>query len=136
LLEQPSHAGIQAVLRDLNKLYRSLPALHELDCDSAGFEWVIADDWQQSVFAWLRKGRDPRAQCLVVVNFTPEVRRDYAIRVPLKGHWREVLNTDSAIYGGSNIGNGGAVPVIEDGEKLELRLTLPPLGALFLVPEH
>ena len=135
LLEQPSHAGIQALVRDLNNLYRAVPALHELDCDAAGFEWVIADDWQQSVFAWLRKGRDARAQCLVIVNFTPEIRRDYKVRVPFKGTWREVLNTDAAAYGGSNVGNGGAVAAIEDGERVELELTLPPLGALFFVPE-
>jgi 1,4-alpha-glucan branching enzyme len=136
LLDQPSHAGIRNLVRDLNKLYQSLPALHELDCDSAGFEWIVGDDWQHSVFAWLRKGRDPRNQCLVVVNFTPEVRRNYAVRVPFKGHWREVLNTDAELYGGSNVGNGGSVPAIEDGPTLRLRLTIPPLGALFLVPEH
>jgi 1,4-alpha-glucan branching enzyme len=136
LLQYPSHAGIQRLVRDLNHLYRSLPALHELDCDSAGFEWVVVDDWQQSVFAWLRKARDPRQQCLVVVNFTPGVRQDYAVRVPFNGYWREVLNTDSEIYGGTNVGNGGAVPTIEAGDRLELRLTIPPLGALFLVPEH
>jgi 1,4-alpha-glucan branching enzyme len=136
LLDRPAHAGIQALVRDLNKLYRALPALHDLDHDGAGFEWIVMDDWQQSVFAWLRKGRDPAAQCLVVANFTPEVRRDYRVRVPLRGNWREVLNTDAAIYGGSDVGNGGSVPVVEEGDKLELRLTLPPLGTLFLVPEH
>jgi 1,4-alpha-glucan branching enzyme len=136
LLDQPSHSGIRNLVRDLNKLYQSLPALHELDCDAAGFEWIVGDDWQHSTFAWLRKGRDPRNQCLVVVNFTPEVRRDYAVRVPFKGYWREVLNTDADRYGGGNVGNGGSIPVIEEGPTLELRLTLPPLGALFLVPEH
>jgi len=135
LLEQPSHAGVQAVVRDLNKLYRALPALHELDCDGAGFEWIIADDWQQSVFAWLRKGRDSKARCLVIVNFTPEVRRGYGVKVPFNCNWREVLNTDAAVYGGSNVGNGGLVPVIQDGDNLEIQLTLPPLAALFLVPE-
>jgi len=135
LLGEPPHAGVQAAVRDLNRLYRSLPALHALDCDTGGFEWVVMDDWQQSVFAWLRKGRSPEARCLVVVNFTPEVRRDYAIRVPFGGHWREVLNTDAAVYGGSNVGNAGVVPATAVGDRFELRLVVPPLAALFLVPE-
>jgi 1,4-alpha-glucan branching enzyme len=135
LLEQPAHAGIRVLVRDLNWLYRSLPALHELDCESAGFEWIIIDDWQHSVFAWLRKGRDTHARCLVIVNFTPEVRHDYRVRVPFRCNWREALNTDAALYGGSNVGNGGLVPVFQQGDNLELRLTLPPLAALFLVPE-
>jgi 1,4-alpha-glucan branching enzyme len=122
-------------VRDLNKLYRSLPALHELDCDGAGFEWLILDDWQQSVFAWLRKGRDPHARCLVVVNFTPEVRRDYRVKVPFNCRWREVLNTDAAVDGGTNVGNGGIVPAVESGGNVELSLVLPPLAAVFLVPE-
>ena len=99
---------MQRLVRDLNRLYRSTPALHELDCDAAGFEWLVTDDANQSVFAWLRKGTDPKARCVVVVNFTPEVRRDYRIRVPFAGRWREVLNTDAAHYGGSNVGNAGA----------------------------
>jgi 1,4-alpha-glucan branching enzyme len=136
LLEHPSHAGVQAVVRDLNNLYRSLPALHELDCDGAGFEWIISDDWQRSVFAWMRKGRDPRARCVVVVNFTPEVRRDYRVRVPFGGNWREILNTDAALYGGSNVGNGGTVAAVAAGTDFELSLVLPPLAAIFLVPEH
>jgi 1,4-alpha-glucan branching enzyme len=135
-LDEPSHAGVQRLVRDLNNLYRTLPALHELDCDSAGFEWIVVDDWQQSVFAWLRKGRDPRAQCLVVVNFTPEIRRDYAVRVPFGGYWRELLNTDAETYGGTNVGNGGGVSAVQAGDRQEIRLTIPPLGALFLVPEH
>ncbi len=135
LLDEPAHAGVQAVVRDLNRLYRSVPALHELDCDGAGFEWLVADDWQQSVFAWLRKGRDPHARCLVVVNFTPEVRRGYRVKVPFNCAWREVLNTDAAVYGGTNVGNDGYVPAIESGGNVELSLTLPPLAAVFLVPE-
>jgi 1,4-alpha-glucan branching enzyme len=135
LLNEPEHAGVQAVVRDLNNLYRSLPALHELDCDGEGFEWIVADDWQQSVFAWLRKGRDPRDRCLVVMNFTPEVRHDYHVRVPFNCNWREVLNTDAAVYGGSNVGNGGLVAAVQDGDSPGLRLTLPPLAALFFVPE-
>jgi 1,4-alpha-glucan branching enzyme len=135
LLERPFHAGVHSVMRDLNKLYRSLPALHELDCDGAGFEWLVVDDAEQSVFAWMRKGRAPEARCLVVVNFTPEVRHNYRIKVPRQGGWREVLNTDASVYGGSNVGNAGLVIAVEEGPHFEISLTLPPLAALFFVPE-
>jgi 1,4-alpha-glucan branching enzyme len=135
LLEHSPHGGIQALVRDLNRLYRSTPALHELDCDGAGFEWIIPDDAGHSVFAWLRKGRGPDARCIVVVNFTPEIRRDYCVKVPFGGRWREVLNSDAAIYGGTNVGNAGAVATTENGGISEISLVLPPLAALFLVPE-
>ncbi len=134
LLEDPRHAGIQALIRDLNRLYRSLPALHELDCESAGFEWLVTDDAARSVFAWLRKGRETRERCLVVVNFTPEVYRDYRIKVPFFGTWRELLNTDAALYGGSDVGNGGAVSTLDEGAIPEVSLVIPPLAAIFLVP--
>jgi 1,4-alpha-glucan branching enzyme len=134
LLQYPLHSGIQSLIRDLNHLYRSLPALHQRDCESSGFEWVRADDGERSVFAWLRKGEDGHPPCLIVVNFTPEVWRDYRLNVPLPGLWREVLNTDAAVYGGSNIGNGGAVRT-RDGSN-ELSLVIPPLAAVFLVPER
>jgi 1,4-alpha-glucan branching enzyme len=133
LLEQDKHAGIQALIRDLNELYRSQPALHELDCDPAGFEWMITDDAGNNVFAWLRKGNDPHAQCLVVVNFSPNVYHDYRVRVPFPGKWREVLNSDAAHYGGSNAGNSGEV--LAEGLVPELSLTIPPLAAVFFVPE-
>lgn len=134
LLEQSRHRGIQHLIRDLNNLYRSLPALHELDCDPGGFEWVVGDDANQNVFAWLRKGMDARDQCLVVINFSPNVYRHYSIRVPYPGRWREAFNSDSAYYGGANTGNAG---LIEASESLipYLDLTLPALGAIFLVPE-
>jgi 1,4-alpha-glucan branching enzyme len=133
LLGDARHAAIQSLIRDLNRLYRSVPALHERDCDASGFEWLVGGDAEHSVFAWLRRGEDERKPCLVVVNFTPEIRHDYPIHVPLPGIWREVLNTDAAIYGGTNAGNGGAVHA--RGESNELTLVLPPLAALFLVPE-
>src|SRR5215207_5309575 len=136
LLERPPHAGVQRLIRDLNKLYRSTPALYQLDCDAAGSEWLVTDDANQSVFAWLRKGNDPKSCCVVVVNFTPEVRHNYHIRVPLSGTWREVLNTDAALYGGSDIGNGGAVRTLDEGMVPEVSLVIPPLAALFLVPER
>jgi 1,4-alpha-glucan branching enzyme len=135
LLEQQNHLGVQRLVRDLNNLYRSTPALHQLDCDAAGFEWLVTDDANHSVFAWLRKGSDPKSRCVVVVNFTPEVRRNYRIRVPFAGQWREVLNTDAAHYGGSNTGNAGLVSSVVTPESPELHLVLPPLAALYLVPE-
>jgi len=135
LLDQPRHAGIQNLIKDLNRLYRATPALHELDCETAGFEWLVMHDTDRSVFAWLRKGRNTEARCLVVVNFTPEVYRDYRISVPFSGTWREVLNTDSELYGGSNIGNAGAVRTLDEGVIPEVSLVIPPLAAIFLVPE-
>jgi 1,4-alpha-glucan branching enzyme len=134
LLDQVRHQGVQAVVRDLNELYRDLSALHELDCDPAGFEWIVADDADHSVFAWMRKGESGRARCLIVANLTPTVHRDYRVRVPFTGRWREALNTDSAHYGGTNVGNDGVVETSGDIIP-ELRLTLPPLGVIFLVPE-
>src|ERR1044072_9316407 len=109
LLGDSAHRGIQTLVRDLNRLYRELPALHQLDCDAAGFEWIVADDTNQSAFVWMRKGRGAEDRCLVAVNFTPEVRRGYRFRVPRGGYWREVLNTDAAIYGGSDVGNSGGL---------------------------
>jgi 1,4-alpha-glucan branching enzyme len=134
LLGRPYHAGVQQLVRDLNRLYRTLPALHQLDCEAAGFEWLIMHDARRSVFAWLRKGRDTTDRCLVVVNFTPEVYRDYRIKVPFAGAWRELLNTDSELYGGSNIGNGGIVRTLQEGTIPEVNLVIPPLAAIFLVP--
>jgi 1,4-alpha-glucan branching enzyme len=134
LLEYKYHSGIQALIRDLNRLYRAVPALHQMDCDQAGFEWLITDDANRNVFAWLRKGVDEHARCLVIVNFSPNVYRNYRVRVPLAGKWKEVLNSDSAHYGGTNVGNIGEVQTV-DGKAPELRLTIPPLAAIFLVPE-
>ena len=133
LLEQPKHAGIHSLIRDLNALYRRLPALHELDCDPAGFEWLVTNDAGNNVFAWMRKGDAPRARCLVVANFSPNVYHDYRVRVPFPGIWREVLNSDAGIYGGSNTGNSGEVTT--SGLVPELSLTIPPLAVVFLVPD-
>jgi len=134
LLEQQSHAGVQSLIRDLNGVYRRYPALHELDCDHSGFEWLVTDDAGNNVFAWMRKGRNWRARCLVVVNFSPNVYYDYRIGVPFSGAWREVFNSDSAHYGGSNVGNIGEVRTV-DAARPELKLSIPPLATIFLVPE-
>lgn len=135
LTEKPEHAGIQRLVRDLNKLYKATPALHALDCDPAGFEWLVADDASHSTFAWLRKGKNPTDRCVVVINFTPATLRDYRVRVPFAGNWREVLNSDAAIYGGSNAGNAGVVSTVVTRDSPELHLVVPPLAAVFLVPE-
>ncbi len=134
LLQHAPHAGVQSLVRDLNWLYRETPALHELDCDPSGFDWLVSDNSHGNVFAWLRKGRDERARCLVVTNFSPNVYYNYIVHVPIAGTWREVLNTDSSHYGGSNAGNVGEVKTLE-GMGPELRLTIPPLATIFLVPE-
>jgi 1,4-alpha-glucan branching enzyme len=135
LTEQKEHAGVQRLVRDLNRLYRDTLALHALDCDAAGFEWLVADDAAHSVFAWLRKGKRENERCVVVINFTPEILRDYRVRVPFAGNWREVLNSDAAIYGGSNAGNSGVVSSVAAHDSPELRLVVPPLAAIYLVPE-
>ena len=134
LLEQKKYAGIQALIRDLNQLYRSVPALHELDCEEAGFDWIITEDANHNVFAWIRKGNDARARCVVVVNFSPNIYHDYRVRVPFGGRWREALNSDSSLYGGTNVGNSGGVTV-DNPTDPELCLTIPPLAAIFLTPE-
>ena len=136
LLEQPLHAGIHSLVRDLNKLYRAQPALHALDCEAAGFEWLVMHDADRSIFAWLRKGRDVQERCLVVVNFAPELHRDYRIKLPFAGFWREVLNTDAACYGGSDVGNAGGVNTLQGGAVPEVSLVIPPLAAIFLVLER
>ncbi|MGX9392113.1 1,4-alpha-glucan branching protein GlgB [Nitrobacteraceae bacterium UC4446_H13] len=134
LLERPAYAGVQALVRDLNRIYRATPALHERDCEAGGFEWLVTDDAGRNVFAWLRKANDARQQCLVVVNFSPNVYRDYRIRVPFPGKWREIFNSDSAFYGGSNVGNTGSVST-SDALVPELTLSIPPLAAIYLTPE-
>jgi len=138
LLDDPRHSGMQRLIGDLNRLYRDTPALHRLDCEGAGFEWIEANDEAQAVFAWARF--DGNGGCvLVVCNFTPVPRLAYRIGVPsAHSHWREALNTDSQFYGGSNLGNGPATMLIEhvasQGRTHSLALDLPPLATLFLVP--
>jgi len=136
LLDRPWHKGVQNLVRDLNHLYRATPALHQRDCEAAGFEWIVGDDTDQSVFVWLRKGREPHALCLFAVNFTPEVRHHYSFRVPVAGPWREVLNTDARLYGGSNVSNDGALLAESDGDRFRLTVTLPPLAAVYFVPQE
>jgi 1,4-alpha-glucan branching enzyme len=127
------HKGVQQLLRDLNRCYSSIKALHEFDFDSRGFEWIDFKDWEHSVISFLRKGSDPKEVVLVVGNFTPVPHTKYLVGVPFGGFWREILNSDAAIYGGSNLGNSGGVESQNQacfGKKQSLQLTLPPLGAV------
>jgi len=132
----PYHRGVQALVADLNRLYRAEPALHELDHDAAGFAWMDCNDAEQSVVAFCRFAADPTAPVvLCVCNFTPVPRHGYRVGVPRPGTWGEVLNTDAVLYGGGDAGNGGGVrtePVAWHGQPQSVRLTLPPLGALLL----
>ena len=136
-LDDTMHRGVQLLIGDLNRAYTSLPALHEKDCEHDGFRWVVLHDQEQSVFAWLRFGRWGTKPVLVVCNFTPVPRHDYRLGVSEAGAWREVLNTDAARYGGSNLGNGGDVlaeAIEQHDQPASLRLLLPPLSTLILTP--
>jgi 1,4-alpha-glucan branching enzyme len=135
LLDRPLHAGIQRLIQDLNRLYRTLPALHERDCEGEGFEWLVMHDADNSVFAWQRKGLKEADRCVVIVNFTPQVLEGYRVPVPFTGRWREVLNSDAAVYGGSNVGNNGTVTAVMSRDIPELHIVVPPLAALYFVPE-
>jgi 1,4-alpha-glucan branching enzyme len=131
LLEWHLHHGLQRWLRDLNTFYRGEPAFHELDCDPAGFEWIDANDSEQSVLSFLRKGPKPGGEVVVVCNFTPVPRHNYRVGVSHGGRWEEVLNSDAHLYGGSGQGNLGGVtaaPVPCHGRDYTLHVTLPPLG--------
>ncbi len=135
LLQYAPHHGLQKWMQDLNRFYRSEKALFEDDFTPQGFEWIDGSDWQQSIMSFLRKGHNSQDRVLVVCNFTPTVHHQYHIGVPYEGYWKEVLNSDAALYGGSNQGNGGGqntVRVKAHGREFSLSLTLPPLGVIFL----
>ncbi len=130
-LDIEPHKGVQALVRDVNRLYRATPALHQRDCEGDGFEWLIADDSANSVFAWLRKapGQPPVA---VISNFTPVPRTGYGVPLPHAGRWREILNSDAALYGGSSMGNMGGVTAEPQAHGARATLTLPPLATIWL----
>ncbi|MFB2917377.1 1,4-alpha-glucan branching protein GlgB [Aerosakkonema funiforme] len=154
LLGYPTHAGLQKWVADLNKIYRKEPALHELDCDPNGFEWIDCNDSENSVVSLIRKGSwaleteeseapsDPNSSksiVLVVCNFTPIPRYDYRIGVPTDGYWKELLNSDAGEYGGSGVGNFGGQKAQEipcHGRPYSLNLILPPLGVVFFKNER
>jgi 1,4-alpha-glucan branching enzyme len=136
LLQYPLHAGVQNLVRELNRLYVAEPALHQLDFSPEGFQWIDCHDADQSVVSWLRRGRDGR-HAVVVLNFTPVPRHGYRLGVPQAADYIERLNTDSTHYGGSDLGNGGRVTAQAQawmGFPASLVLSLPPLAALVLLP--
>jgi 1,4-alpha-glucan branching enzyme len=133
LLAKPFHSGLKRWVRDLNTLYRGEPALHDLDFDAAGFEWVDCKDFQRSVISFLRRGQNPEDDLLFVCNFTPVVRENYRIGVSREGFWKEVLNSDAPLYGGTGQGNFGGlstIPLPIHGRPLSLNMLLPPLGVV------
>jgi 1,4-alpha-glucan branching enzyme len=135
LLDAPAHRGIQRLVRDLNRLYTTEPALYAQDYLDTGFRWVVADDREQSVFAYLRMPAGNGVPLLAVTNFTPVPRNGYRLGVPEAGRWRALLNTDAACYGGSDFANGGdarAEPVPWHDQPASLALNLPPLATLIL----
>lgn len=135
LTPEPMHQGIQRLVRDLNHVYRTSPALYERECDAEGFEFVDATDSDQGVLAFLRHGRSGTPPVLVVCHFTPVLRQNYQIGVPRGGRYEERLNTDAEPYGGSNAGNAGAVTATEEpchGRPFSVRLKLPPFATVIL----
>ncbi|MGO3089619.1 MAG: 1,4-alpha-glucan branching protein GlgB [Galactobacter sp.] len=139
VLEDPGHAGVQSLVRDLNLLYRDLPALHRRDTDPRGFQWLIVDAVDDQVFAWLRRGAPGEAHVVVVLNLTPVERIGYRVPFPVPGRWIEALNTDSSLYGGADRGNAGAIetePVPACTEAQSALLNLPPLSATYFVEDQ
>ena len=132
LLDSPNHAGMKKLVKDLNHLYRDKPALHARDCEGEGFEWSIADDYENSVYAWIRKAPGERPVA-IISNFTPVYRENYVVPLPAEGKWREIMNTDAGHYGGSGKGNAGEVTARrEDGGRISAVCVLPPLGTIWL----
>ncbi len=144
LLESPDHAGIQSLVRDLNRLYRSEPALYELDSDPAGFWWLEPNDADNNIIAFARQspGRSDSDETRLVVfvaNLSPVPHYGYRLGLPRSSRWREALNTDSSYYGGSDVGNLGGVqpePIPWHGQQFSAEITLPPLAAVWLVPDE
>jgi 1,4-alpha-glucan branching enzyme len=137
LLKNPPHAGLLRWVRDLNTLYRGHSSLYESDFNVAGFEWVDCKDSQRSVISFLRRGRSADDQILFVCNFTPVVRENYRVGVPVEGSWSEILNSDAPLYGGTGQGNFGGlstIPLPIHGRPFTLNMTLPPLGVVAFQP--
>jgi 1,4-alpha-glucan branching enzyme len=135
LLKQPTHSAMQRWVGTLNRFYVGERALHEGDCDPSGFEWIDANDYEESVLSFLRRAKTNGDTIAVVCNFTPVPRLNYRIGVPRGGYWREILNSDAVEHGGNGHGNLGGVeasPIGCHGRPYSLNLTIPPLGAVFL----
>jgi 1,4-alpha-glucan branching enzyme len=137
LFGHPFHDGLRRYLHDLNDVYKKHGALHELDVQPEGFHWIHCDDWSNSTFAYLRYAKNRNDFVAVVLNFTPVPRDRYRLGVPTPGYYAEILNSDAALYCGSNMGNWGGVysePIGAHGHAQSVTLTVPPLGMLLLKP--
>jgi 1,4-alpha-glucan branching enzyme len=135
LLDDPMHRGLQQWVRDLNAVYRQEPSLHQVDFEAAGFSWIDCNDNENSIVSLIRRAKDPDDFTVIVANFTPVPREAYRFGVPAAGWYRELLNSDSEVYGGSNVGNGGGVmsePSPIHGFDHSVSLTVPPLGFVML----
>ena len=135
LLRYPLHDGLCRLVRDLNRVYRTTPALHQRDCETEGFQWIVVDDAEQSVYAWLRRGAPGEAPVAVVCNFTPVPRAHYRIGLPWSGRWREIINTDAQEYAGSGVGNLGSVLAQAQpshGFAASAEVSIPPLAVIYL----
>ena len=133
LLENAPHAGLQRCVRDLHALYRQESAMHELDSEWQGFEWIDCNDSQSNVVTFIRRGSQPEDTMLFACNFSPVVRENYSLGAPSGGEWMEVLNTDAEIYGGGNVGNVGRVVASRQethGRPYKIEVVLPPLAVV------
>jgi 1,4-alpha-glucan branching enzyme len=134
LLQHAPHQGVQRFVRDLNTTCRAEPALHELDCEPAGFTWIDCNDNEQSTLSWLRRSRSGAGTVAVACNFTPVPRHGFRLGVPHAGRWHEILNGDATLYGGSgqgNLGGADAAPVAWHGQPASIVITLPPLAVVW-----
>jgi 1,4-alpha-glucan branching enzyme len=131
LLDEPMHRGMRKWVQDLNFTYQREPSLHEVDFEGSGFTWIDCNDNENSVVSMIRRARNPQDFTVMLVNFTPVPRHDYRVGVPEPGWYRELLNSDGEMYGGSNMGNGGGVhtePIPSHGYEQSLNVIVPPLG--------
>jgi 1,4-alpha-glucan branching enzyme len=139
LENSPPHRGVQRLIQDLNHLHTSEPALFEVDFEWSGFEWIDANDATGSILSFIRRAKNPDDFVVVVCNFTPVVRGDYRVGVPTAGYYREILNSDSAYYEGSDAGNSGGVraePIPWHGRPWSIKMKVPPLAAVYFKPQR
>jgi 1,4-alpha-glucan branching enzyme len=139
LLEYEPHRKLQGLVAQLNRLHRAERALHQIDFEYTGFEWIDFRDGDHSVVAFLRKGQTPGDHLVVICNFTPVVQQGYRVGVPEACFYREILNTDDAQFGGSGVTNAAgrpAIPLAWQNQPCHVELTLPPLGVIYLKPER
>jgi len=138
LTNEQSHKQLQLWIKDLNRVYTKELAMHQLDFERLGFEWLDIQDWEKSIISFSRRGRSPDHPIVVVCNFTPVSRRNYRVGVPRGGYWKEILNSDALEYGGSGQGNLGGVTADAHryhGRDHSISMTLPPFSSLFLKSE-